>query len=54
MGSFVEKIAQVKIKGNREDFAHFYGITKFPISFNLEVSVTFLKTSNIAFCPHAE
>lgn len=42
MGSFVEKIAQVKIKDNGEDFAHFYGISKFPINFNLEVSVTFL------------
>ena len=42
MGSFVEKIAQVKIKDNGEEFAHFYEISKFPVDFNLEVAVTFL------------
>ena len=35
MGSFVEKIAQVKIKDNGEEFAHFYEISKFPVDFYL-------------------
>lgn len=42
MKKFIEKIAQVKIKDNGEEFAHFYDISKFPVNFNLEVSVTFL------------
>ncbi|UOC10568.1 hypothetical protein [Streptococcus equinus] len=42
MGEFIEKIAQVKIKDKNEEFAHFYGISKFPINFNLGVSITFL------------
>lgn len=42
MKTFIEKIAQVKIKDNGEEFVHFFDIAKFPVTFNLEVSITFL------------
>ncbi|CYU92359.1 hypothetical protein HO663_04925 [Streptococcus suis] len=42
---FIEKIAQVKIvhdDSEKTEFSQFYSTSKFPINFDLQVSVTFL------------
>lgn len=45
MNEFIEKIAQVKIvhdDSEKTEFSQFYSTSKFPINFELRVSVTFL------------